>query len=895
MKNLLENLFLLLLISFLFTIYPIEAQWVRTNGPGGGRIYSFTANGDYIFAGAEGGIFISTDNGANWKMSGTGLPENTTFLALTSNGNSIFAGTYYKGIYVSTNNGASWAEANNGLPDLTSGGVSALASKGDTVFAGVYDSNKAGVYFTKDNGASWTSVSNGLPEYSSVNKLAAGKNRLFAATYKGLYLSNNNGLNWELLDSGIAATSITSLAVNGDTVYAGTDNGIIYGSFNGGQSWKELPTGFGAISISALAAKDNYVYAGSFFGGNYRSTDNGETWSPSGAGLTDNHIYALYIKDNLVFAGSYSGGVFVSSDKGSSWNSASKGLNYSTAAAMIIKDGVLLAGTPGGVFLSGDNGESWNDSHNGLEGSSIISFTQSGNDILAVSESRIYLSSDNGKDWTSITDKLPETKFNAAAAIGSYIFAGTDSGVFISTDKGANWKPANNGIKTYIDGILKVTRLTSFGNIIFAGAKMDPGGGGIFLSTDYGANWTASINEYGAPFNVNAISTAGNKIFIAYTFGFMHRQYAFVSADTGKSWKSVLRGFEPYAEISNYFVIGNKIYAETSGMFLYSESDTSWVSAAGVFPEKIISTVYNDKYVFAGTDGLGIFRRPVSEIITFPPETPKLLLVSNNSIDQPLSLTLSWNGSTGAETYNLQIAKDSLFKDLILSDSSLAGTSKEIKDLKEGQKYYWKVCSKNQAGKSPYSEVWNFTTILYAPDGLGASVKENKKINLTWKDNSENEAGYIIERKMDADFIPIDTVNANTLSYTDSTAKPATYHYRIYAYTPFAVSAYSNTASITLTGVDELAFVPREFRLFQNYPNPFNPVSTIRYWLPERSFVELKIFDMLGREVSVLINEERDAGEYKIQFNASGIPSGVYIYTIRAGSFRDSKKFILLK
>ncbi|MGE5499026.1 MAG: T9SS type A sorting domain-containing protein, partial [Syntrophothermus sp.] len=88
---------------------------------------------------------------------------------------------------------------------------------------------------------------------------------------------------------------------------------------------------------------------------------------------------------------------------------------------------------------------------------------------------------------------------------------------------------------------------------------------------------------------------------------------------------------------------------------------------------------------------------------------------------------------------------------------------------------------------------------------------------------------------------------------------------------------------------------PGEFILLQNFPNPFNPTTTISYSIPKHSYVELKICDVLGREVSTLVNDQKHAGEHKVQFDGSSLPSGVYIYTIQAGSYRDSKKLLLLK
>ena len=86
-----------------------------------------------------------------------------------------------------------------------------------------------------------------------------------------------------------------------------------------------------------------------------------------------------------------------------------------------------------------------------------------------------------------------------------------------------------------------------------------------------------------------------------------------------------------------------------------------------------------------------------------------------------------------------------------------------------------------------------------------------------------------------------------------------------------------------------------EYALVQNFPNPFNPSTTIKYQLPQDGLVTLKIYDILGKEVTTLINEEKPAGKYEVNFNASQLASGVYIYKIQAGSFVSSKKMILLK
>ncbi|MFQ5752250.1 MAG: T9SS type A sorting domain-containing protein [bacterium] len=89
--------------------------------------------------------------------------------------------------------------------------------------------------------------------------------------------------------------------------------------------------------------------------------------------------------------------------------------------------------------------------------------------------------------------------------------------------------------------------------------------------------------------------------------------------------------------------------------------------------------------------------------------------------------------------------------------------------------------------------------------------------------------------------------------------------------------------------------IPKEFRLEQNYPNPFNPTTTIQFALPKPCKVTLKLYDILGRDVATLVDEEFEPGEYKVVFDAQGLASGVYFYRIQAGGFIKTKKLLLLK
>ena len=110
------------------------------------------------------------------------------------------------------------------------------------------------------------------------------------------------------------------------------------------------------------------------------------------------------------------------------------------------------------------------------------------------------------------------------------------------------------------------------------------------------------------------------------------------------------------------------------------------------------------------------------------------------------------------------------------------------------------------------------------------------------------------------------------------------------------------TPSTTTGVIGENNSLPMEYNLSQNYPNPFNPTTVINYSVPEATFVTIKVYDLLGREVKTLVNEDKVAGNYSMQFNGSNLASGIYFYRMEAdpstGSgqgFMQTKKLVLLK
>ena len=142
------------------------------------------------------GVYLTTNNGANWTQDGL---MNNLVQTFAVNGTELFAGTNDSGVYLTTNNGTSWTAVNNGL---TNWNVQTLVMSGTNLFSGTYDS---GVYLSTNDGASWNNV--GLSN-SNVQSLAVSGSNLFAGTTEGVFISTNNGVSWTEVDNGLPASRI---------------------------------------------------------------------------------------------------------------------------------------------------------------------------------------------------------------------------------------------------------------------------------------------------------------------------------------------------------------------------------------------------------------------------------------------------------------------------------------------------------------------------------------------------------------------------------------------------------------------------------------------------------------------------------------------------------------
>jgi len=209
--------------------------------------------------------------------------------------------------------------------------------------------------------------------------------------------------------------------------------------------------------------------------------------------------------------------------------------------------------------------------------------------------------------------------------------------------------------------------------------------------------------------------------------------------------------------------------------------------------------------------------------------------------------------------------------------------------------YSYGIVAYNMYG---YSDTSNIASITLEPLPVElisfTYIINGSNVDLSWRTSTEiNNFGFDIERKSEY-WENIAFVNGNgtttepkNYSYSDKSVAPGKYQYRLRQIDYNGSYEYSDIVEVDLAQIS--------YTLLQNYPNPFNPTTNIQFTVGRQQFTTLKVYDVLGKEAATLINEEKSAGEYEVEFNATGLPSGIYFYQLKAEGFIKTNKMVIVK
>ena len=298
------------------------------------------------------------------------------------------------------------------------------------------------------------------------------------------------------------------------------------------------------------------------------------------------------------------------------------------------------------------------------------------------------------------------------------------------------------------------------------------------------------------------------------------------------------------------------------------------------------------------------------------PLAPAALTVTDSS---SRTITIKWRKNGEPDFLRYRVYRGTSPGPTTKVDSTTAGagdTSKTFTGLTNGTRYYLRVTAVDTAGnESGYSNEVNTApadrTAPMAPQNLIVADSSSLQIGLKWARNAEADFfQYVIYQGTSQNPTnAVDTTSggaADTSTTISGLTNGTRYYFRVSALDSAGnQSPYSNevnAAPNAPTSIEDLlSQIPVEFSVSQNYPNPFNPATVIRYGLPERSSVKIEIYDLLGRRVTLLVDEEQEARYYEVFWNAQ-VPSGIYFYRIHAVAvgnpqrmLNQVRKMILLK
>ncbi len=601
-------------------------------------IISLAVKGCYLFAVTDSGeIYRMAEQGKEWNRIIIGLPE-VKVDHLEVQGNEILAWTQSSGVYSSTNDGAVWMEHKTGI--ITAPIVSDRLTEHDRSLK-----TPLGRFISYHDYSYWEYIGNGLPDYA--RSIAAKGDSIYGVSNETVFLSTNNCRNWKRVDLTDDKTEIIDIIISGNNLIVSSGKGMIISSDNG-KNWKETYHTPQGLSYFSLSVSGDSVFGADGFGGFIISDDNGATWTEYDSYV---EVNSLITRDNMMIAGT-GRGLFVSEDKSRNWEKYDLGKRAREVYRIIAAGTNLIAGTDVGIFLSTDKGANWIEIREGLPGTYISSLVTQGRRILTATDNRIYISDDSGLNWKKL-ESLGSDDFQVhnLAVYGDSIYAGNyHDKIFLSSDRGENWKKVYDG---------NLCRLLSINCDYFKYLFPDTDESvcGALVTSDDGDSWNLIDNYRSNTFDADdgdpakfSFNNCGNIHWEQVNKGLSSWKawslsanpgllYAtteekgfYISCDNGDNWtyinsmlkysnhlSNVFHGIYDrllyYRDVNTLAVKGDSIFVGTShGILLSDNNGKTWSKVSrDLTDDNIVSLVVSGDYLFAATNGGGIFRARLSD------------------------------------------------------------------------------------------------------------------------------------------------------------------------------------------------------------------------------------------------------------------------------------------
>jgi photosystem II stability/assembly factor-like uncharacterized protein len=835
-------LVVLVMASFIQAQEYQEWKWLtpKPNGSTIRWVKIWDANNWYILGGQ--GTFMKTTNaGATWYFHHKACKVDV-------NGGSQYA---YAGYFPNMNNG--FVACANALIKTTNGGVTF-----DTVYTSTASFTLYNLYFLNSNVG-----------------YAAGSTKL---------KTTDAGATWSPV-ANIASTTTYDMTTPNDTLLIFTStSGNVIRSTNAGTTFASVSTGASATLYRILMINPTTFVASGSTSAIRLSTDAGTTWASINTGISSgNTFYDLdYVNGKLYVTGN-SRYIFTTTNLGATWDSVSflapvaQQTLTTTYFTTDIKDDLLL--TAGGLGLINSRIGTTNTCYTSLPRLGTINamykdkasgrMIATGAPTQAGFYDQFVYSTNSGQTWLPATTTKsagkskevvevdpnydPEKTATSTATFQSLSMLNSTTG-FACGSKGAIYKTTNGGVSwdsvvTTIPVTATLTKIDfvspQIGWVFSSGDTTNT----IFKTTDGGTTWTPQT------LGASVIGTE-KKIYGAdmidanYGYCVNYTPVPFKTTDGGATWveqalsdgwtSGYLNSIKMVDTSYGYCVGGgDRVYRTTNGGTNWDKM-TAFSSGLSHYCIDIVDT---NNFAIGSSSGITAF-------------------TTNGGTSWALHPTNGF-GSLYAILYDIP-------------------TTGQPKAFTAGM--YGAIFERD--GITVPVEMSTFT----------ASVNGNS-VNLNWSTATEtNNSGFEIYRNVNNNLTKIGFIKGNGTStqrnqytFTDGNLRNGRYSYQLRQIDFDGSSKVYNLSNEVVIGT------PMTYSLSQNYPNPFNPSTVIKYSIPQSSLVTLKVYNILGKEVASLVNENKEAGNYTVNFSAKNLSSGVYFYTIKAGNFTQTKKMTIIK
>lgn len=607
-----------------------------------------------------------------------------------------------------------------------------------------------------------------------------------------------------------------------------------------------------------------YILAGAKV---YVSRDTGKTWAIDSVGVGHTSVSDISVDTNYYAWIATYDGVFYQHPDSNVWRRASllPGNFQTTYSIFVDRRNRVFVTKPGLVFVSTDGGSNWVDISDGISGNVTKYCDDVFGNIYATTLGASYRLKNLTPPWEVISDSisaltyLPQTTNQINSLSGdSILVASTKFGALQSTDQGTTWERVHDSFQhpahIFYSGVIHDN------SYFYITTNL-----GLFRAALNDSAWEKIFPKHGYLSAVNAIAidSAGN-LYGNFPFktGPFSSQFVIVkSTDHGDTWSADTAGlgalgvligtqaFDFFVDRQGTLYLGGdgKLFSKKPGQEWKMDTTGTGIASGEYFADVSLNNKKGMVYVCrrVGTfpaSAFALYRRAVGDSVwqavnvSTPAATEGRMIsdVEGNIVVRTLSAPYKiwrFDGSTWSEI-PLPAGLTNPFALRIAVDRS--------------------------------GVLW----------GAFSGVGGNKGIHFTTDNGSTWK------------YVGLENVGIKQLTTVGDTAYAVTFIDGVHAFT-----TSSQPTSIG-TGKPHVASA---YELYQNYPNPFNPSTTISFKIQASGFISLKVYDLLGRETAVLLNEERKAGTHSVRFDGSRLSSGVYIYSLRAWNFSESKKLLLMK